>query len=158
MQSPDDKRKADQLAAIFPSQSPPPKQAKLQFKKLAQEEIELKTKIENMDYQTQKAKAEASHNHMDMLRTSQTPGPIRQPTWCVVGLFAVARCAEWRGASTFAQALGCLARLLISDSLRTCARRCLCWCAAGRSAAGWPHLSVGVLCNIALSGRSTTHG
>ncbi len=57
MSSPSEKRAADQLAALLPEASPPSKQAKLNFKKMTQDEHDRKLQLEVIDHRADKEKA-----------------------------------------------------------------------------------------------------
>ena len=57
MASPSEKRAADQLAALLPEASPPSKQAKLNFKKMTQDEYNRSLQVEVIDHKVDKEKA-----------------------------------------------------------------------------------------------------
>ena len=76
MSSPSEKRAADQLAALLPEASPPSKQAKLNFKKMTQDEYNRSLQLKVIDHKADKEKA-AVNQAAGMTQKEQIVNQVR---------------------------------------------------------------------------------
>ena len=84
-----DKKRAEALSQLFPSQ-PPAKQAKLDFRALSAQEAKTKQELESIDHQAAKAKEATVSTHSTTIRNkliekwgleAQRPPPRRVQWW-----------------------------------------------------------------------------